>query len=69
MLLQALQRGDAVTFLKRRRVFGYLGGVELDLFWIFFGLDFDEAAFDRLFDRFSQIFQRADLFTVHPSSL
>jgi hypothetical protein len=37
-LVQPLQGRDAVVFLKRRRFCRNLGGVELELFWIFFGL-------------------------------
>jgi hypothetical protein len=59
-----LQGGDAVVLLKRGGFGGDLGGLELDLFRIFFGLDFDET-FDRLFHCFGEVVLGFDFFTVH----
>src|SRR5437588_2645191 len=53
--LQSLQRRNAVVFLKRGRFGGDLRCVELDLFWVFFGLDFDEAAFNWFFYRLGEL--------------
>src|ERR1700736_5530380 len=63
--IQPLQGRDAVVFLKRLRFLLDLGGVELDLFWIFFGLDLDESAIEGLFHRFSQIVERFNFFAVY----
>src|SRR6266550_5005468 len=53
--IETMQGRDAVVFLEIRRFGGDLCRVEFDLFGIFLSLDFDEAAFDRLFHRFGQI--------------
>jgi len=53
--VETMQGRDAVVFLEIGRFGGDLCRVELDLFGIFLSLDFDEAAFDRLFHRFGQI--------------
>jgi hypothetical protein len=53
--IEALQRRDAVVLLEEGRFLFDLRGVELDLFWIFFGLNFDETTFDWLFDRLGEI--------------
>jgi len=53
--LESLQRLDVVVFLKGRCFGGDLRGVELDLLWIFFGIDLNEPAFARLFHRVGQI--------------
>ena len=50
-----MQGRDAVVFLEIGCFGGDLCCVELDLFGILLSLDFDEAAFDRLFHRFRQI--------------
>lgn len=52
--LQSLQRRNAVVFLKLGRFGGDLRRIKLDLFRIFFGLDFDET-FDWMLHRFRQI--------------
>jgi len=49
-----MERGDPVVFLEIGCFGSDLRRVELDLFWIFFGLNLDETV-NRLFHRFRQI--------------
>src|SRR5712664_1494146 len=59
-----MQCGNTVIFLEILRLSGDLCRIELDLLWIFFGLDFDEPL-DWVFYRFGQVVQRFDFFAVH----
>ena len=60
-----MERRDAVIFLQSGCFSGNRAGIEFDLFRIFFSLDLDETAFNRLFHRCGEIIERFDLLSVH----
>src|SRR4029077_7832153 len=59
-----MQCGNTVILLEILRLSGHLCRIELELLWIFFGLDFDEPL-NWVFYRFGQVVQRFDFFAVH----
>src|SRR6185503_9112458 len=52
--IEPMQRGNTVILLEILCLGGDLCRVELDLFWIFFGFDFNEPL-DWVFNRFGQV--------------
>ena len=52
--IKSMQRGNTVILLEILRLGGDLCRVELDLFWIFFGFDFNEPL-DWVFHRLGQV--------------
>src|SRR6266498_4291146 len=62
--IEPMQCRNTVILLEILRLSGDLCRIELDLLWIFFGLDFDEPL-DGVFYRFGKVVQRFDFFAVH----